>query len=330
MPPFHSSQDQHPAPVSSQPPRLGRRRIRAGRADVLRTVLFAIIETGAGVLCQPDARDRDAGFARLIMTGQAQNAAFTQAQFKNDRLRQAHRDVRLRERHLDRRAELPGVRHRRRSPTRSTRRKDFRASEQLSAPAGPATSSWCGCSIKWPMFVTGLGFNIANLSGSKRLLTATAAFQNEPFWAMAMKPMTQQWLRLRLPGASHCAGDNSGLAAVEFAMIVPLMLVLFFGTHEFSSGVAVDRKVTLVARTLSDLTSQNTTVTDTQLTNFFNAGTAIMTPYPSSPVEATITELYIDPTTRRRGCKWSKGAAPRRHGRPRRDPGPRCRWRTPI
>ena len=47
------------------------------------------------------------------------------------------------------------------------------------------------------------------------------------------------------------------VAAVEFALIVPLMLVLFFGTVEFSSGVAVDRKVTLVARTLSDLTSQN-------------------------------------------------------------------------
>jgi hypothetical protein len=34
---------------------------------------------------------------------------------------------------------------------------------------------------QWPLIVTGLGFNIANLSGSKRLLTATAAFQNEPF-----------------------------------------------------------------------------------------------------------------------------------------------------
>lgn len=34
---------------------------------------------------------------------------------------------------------------------------------------------------QWPLVVTGLGFNIANLSGSKRLLTATAAFQNEPY-----------------------------------------------------------------------------------------------------------------------------------------------------
>ena len=104
-------------------------------------------------------------------------------------------------------------------------------------------------------------------------------------------------------------------------MIVPLMLVLFFGTREFSSGVAVDRKVTLMARTLSDLTSQNDAVTDTQLTNFFNASTGIMTPYPSAPVKATITELYVDPATLQARVQWSKGAAPRadrHHGRPSR------------
>jgi Flp pilus assembly protein TadG len=34
---------------------------------------------------------------------------------------------------------------------------------------------------QWPIFVTGLGYNISNLSGSKRLLVATAAFRNEPY-----------------------------------------------------------------------------------------------------------------------------------------------------
>ena len=33
---------------------------------------------------------------------------------------------------------------------------------------------------KWPLFVTGLGYNIANLNGSQRLLAATAAFHVEP------------------------------------------------------------------------------------------------------------------------------------------------------
>ena len=56
------------------------------------------------------------------------------------------------------------------------------------------------------------------------------------------------------------SADRRGIAAIEFAVIVPLMLVMFFGTVEFSSGVAVDRKVTLMARTLSDLTSQSPSV----------------------------------------------------------------------
>ncbi len=34
---------------------------------------------------------------------------------------------------------------------------------------------------QWPLIVTGLGYNITNLTGSKRLLSATAAFRNEPY-----------------------------------------------------------------------------------------------------------------------------------------------------
>ncbi len=111
--------------------------------------------------------------------------------------------------------------------------------------------------------------------------------------------------------AGDFVGDAKGLAATEFAVIVPLMLVMFFGTIEFSSAVAIDRKVTLMARTLSDLTSQSTTVADSDMTNFFAASTGIMTPYPTTPVAATITELYVDPTTLVAHVQWSKGSAPR-------------------
>lgn len=118
------------------------------------------------------------------------------------------------------------------------------------------------------------------------------------------------WLRIRRSAAAMRA-DCSGIAAVEFAVIVPIMLVMFFGTVEFSSGVAVDRKVTLMARTLSDLTSQSTSVGDSDITNFFAASGAIMTPYSSTPTKATITELYVDPTTLKARVQWSKGTSPR-------------------
>lgn len=111
--------------------------------------------------------------------------------------------------------------------------------------------------------------------------------------------------------AGRFARDRRGNAAVEFAFIVPLMLTLFFGTVEFSSGVAVNRKVTLVARTMSDLVSQSSTVTDSDLTNFTTTGKAIMTPYDTAPLNATVSELYVDPATLTAKVKWSKGAAPR-------------------
>ena len=129
-----------------------------------------------------------------------------------------------------------------------------------------------------------------------------------------MNPMTTILLRMR-HSALKLLGNNSGLAAIEFAMIIPIMALLFVGTHEFSAAVAIDRKVTLMARTMSDLTSQNTSVTKDQLTNFFNASKAIMTPYASSPVKATITEVYIDPTTKQARVQWSEGANPLAKGK---------------
>src|SRR5450432_4665035 len=98
-----------------------------------------------------------------------------------------------------------------------------------------------------------------------------------------MKTISKIWLRVRL-SLRNLASDCSGIAATEFAVIVPIMLVMFFGTVEFSSGVAVDRKVTMVARTLSDLTSQSTSVADTDLTNFGQTAKAILTPYQASPL----------------------------------------------
>jgi len=121
-------------------------------------------------------------------------------------------------------------------------------------------------------------------------------------------PISHLWFRVAR-AVAELAKDCRGVAATEFVMIVPLMMVMFFGVVEFSSGVAVDRKITLVARTLSDLTSQSTTVTDTDLSNFFAASIGIMTPYSASPTQSSITELYVDPTTHQARVQWSKASS---------------------
>jgi len=90
--------------------------------------------------------------------------------------------------------------------------------------------------------------------------------------------------------------DKGGVAAVEFAFIVPLMLMLLFGMIDTSSGVAIDRKVTLTARTLSDLVSQGSKVTSTDISNFFKMGSSIMTPYRVTTANMTqkVTQLAVD------------------------------------
>jgi Flp pilus assembly protein TadG len=122
-----------------------------------------------------------------------------------------------------------------------------------------------------------------------------------------MRSISDVWFSARR-SARDLARDRSAIAATEFAVIVPIMLVMFFGTVEFSSAVAVDRKVTLVARTLSDLTSQAlNSVTDNYLQNVFTASIAITTPYSATPTKAQISEIYVD-STKVAKIQWSKAA----------------------
>ena len=135
-----------------------------------------------------------------------------------------------------------------------------------------------------------------------------------------MKLISNMWLGCRA-SAVRLIRDDKALAAVEFAMILPIMLVLFFGTVEFSSGVEVDRKVNLAAHTLSDLTSQSPTtgVSPAELGFFFSAGASILLPYSSTPLNEVISEIYVDANTGNAYVQWSKafqGGVARTKGSP--------------
>ena len=108
---------------------------------------------------------------------------------------------------------------------------------------------------------------------------------------MKLRGLLQQ---LRKSAPVRIVTDTRGIAAVEFALITPAILGIFLGTAELSQGVAVDRKVTITARSLSDLVAQSTTVSDADMTNIFNAATAIMTPYSASPLKARVSAVNID------------------------------------
>ena len=101
--------------------------------------------------------------------------------------------------------------------------------------------------------------------------------------------------------------DRRGVAAVEFAFIAPILLALFFGMVELTGAIEIKRKVTAIARTVSDLTSQAGVVTDADLSNFFAASSGIMMPYDTTPISITVSLLYVDPSSGQVRVEWSKG-----------------------
>ena len=100
--------------------------------------------------------------------------------------------------------------------------------------------------------------------------------------------------------------DERGLAAIEFAMLAPLMIALYFGVVEISQGVAIDRKVMLSARTVADLVSQQlNSITKSEIDNLVLAATTVTEPYPTTPLKTVVSQVKIDVTTGVVTVDWS-------------------------
>ena len=86
-----------------------------------------------------------------------------------------------------------------------------------------------------------------------------------------------------------------GIAAVEFALILPVMLVLYLGGIEISQEVSVARLTSLTASTVANLVSQYTVVSASQtLPDILNASSAVLTPYPQANAVVTVSCISID------------------------------------
>lgn len=88
--------------------------------------------------------------------------------------------------------------------------------------------------------------------------------------------------------------DRRGVSAVEFAMILPLMITLYLGAVEISQAIGIDRKVTLTTRTVADLTSQVTSLTSSDMSDVLKASAQVILPYDSSLLKVTVSQVKID------------------------------------
>ena len=102
-------------------------------------------------------------------------------------------------------------------------------------------------------------------------------------------------IQVRLPRcARRFTGDIKGVSAVEFALVLPMMLTLYVGGAEVSQAIDVSRKATLVSRTVADLAAQYATLSDANMTMILDASSAVVSPYSSSTLKVTVSQVKID------------------------------------
>ncbi|MER9656440.1 pilus assembly protein [Mesorhizobium sp. M0152] len=91
--------------------------------------------------------------------------------------------------------------------------------------------------------------------------------------------------------------NRRGVAAVEFALIVPILLVMYFMTMEASQAIETSKKVSRVGSMVADLITQQPTISKADLDAIMKIGTSTLQPYNRSAPSITITAINVTTDT---------------------------------
>ena len=110
--------------------------------------------------------------------------------------------------------------------------------------------------------------------------------------------------------AARAWRDPRGVAAVEFAFIAPLMVLLFFGLAQLSQAIIASRHANHSASTLGDLISQCSNINDADLANIFAAGNDIMAPLPAGAtlLGQRVTSVEVTDSKGTTQAQWSNAS----------------------
>ncbi|WP_312144996.1 TadE/TadG family type IV pilus assembly protein [Brevundimonas sp.] len=88
--------------------------------------------------------------------------------------------------------------------------------------------------------------------------------------------------------------DHRGAAAIEFAFIAPIMMLLYFGLVEFCQGYMASRRAGHTASIVADLVAQSDATSTQDLAKVFAIGDMIMRPFPSGPLSIRVSNVTKD------------------------------------
>ncbi|MGX5736233.1 TadE/TadG family type IV pilus assembly protein [Bosea thiooxidans] len=97
---------------------------------------------------------------------------------------------------------------------------------------------------------------------------------------------------------------HDGAAAVEFAMVLPFLVLAYAGMVDVVQLVMANRKVTQLTSTLSDLTARLQTAPVSEINNIFGAASTVLLPYDASKASMVISSIVVDSAGVGKVC-WS-------------------------
>ena len=104
--------------------------------------------------------------------------------------------------------------------------------------------------------------------------------------------MSSKFILRHVIGARYFARrlkDNvAGIAAVEFAFVAPVMLIMLLGTIEVSRAISIDRRFGLVTAMVGDLVAREEDMTAANLTAIYNVVEHVMEPYDSTKLKIAV------------------------------------------
>lgn len=118
-----------------------------------------------------------------------------------------------------------------------------------------------------------------------------------------LAPLTR---RTRWRGIEGLWYNEKGVSAVEFALIAPVLVLVYFGCIELSLLMRADRRVTATAASLGDLTARLISVSDQDMQELYNAANVMMQPYSANVARMRITSV-VDNGDGQTRVAWSDG-----------------------
>lgn len=102
--------------------------------------------------------------------------------------------------------------------------------------------------------------------------------------------------------------DQRGASAVEFALIAPVLIAMYFAIAEMSQGMMASNKAGEVASSIGDLASQNTCLTNAQMSDIFLIGGLLIKPFDNSGLTMRLTSMTSNASTGVVKVDWSDGS----------------------